>query len=63
MKSLEKLRMLLPYCIQHHGEHAAQFRESAQRAGEAEKDIREAATALLQSAMEKLGGPLPPEPA
>ena len=64
MKYLEKLRVLLPHWIEHNDEHAAEFREWAVRAGEAEKDILEAAqlqeqaTGLLQSAMEKLGGPL-----
>lgn len=64
MKDLEKLRVLLPHWIEHNDEHAAEFREWAVRAGEAEEDILEAArlleqaTGLLQSAMEKLGGPL-----
>lgn len=64
MKELEKLRVLLPHWIEHNDEHAAEFREWAVRAGEAEEDILEAArlleqaTGLLQSAMEKLGGPL-----
>jgi hypothetical protein len=64
MKDLEKLRVLLPHWIEHNDEHAAEFREWAMRSREAEEDILEAArlqeqaTGLLQSAMEKLGGPL-----
>lgn len=67
MNDLEKLRMLLPHWIEHNDEHAAEFREWAPRAGEAEEDMLEAARLLegatrrLQSAMEKLGGPLPLE--
>ena len=69
MKDLEKLRVLLPHWIEHNDEHAAQFREWALRAGQAEEDILQAArllgeaTGLLQSAMHKLGGALPLEPA
>jgi len=67
MKELEKLRVLLPHWIEHNDEHAAQFREWAPRAGQAEEDILEAArlledaTGLLQSSMQQLGGPLPLE--
>ena len=64
MKETDKLRVLLPHWIEHNDEHAAQFRQWAVRAGEAEEDILEAArlleqaTGLLRSAMEKLGGSL-----
>jgi predicted metallo-beta-lactamase superfamily hydrolase len=59
---LEKLRILLPHWIEHNTEHAAKFRQWAERAGEARVDIRAAAEALeqanqaLKTAQEKLGG-------
>jgi hypothetical protein len=58
---LEKLRMLPPYWIEHNAEHAAEFRQWAERAGGAGADIRAAAKALeqanraLTAAQEKLG--------
>jgi hypothetical protein len=64
MKDVDKLRVLLPHWIEHNDEHSAEFREWAQRAGEAQQHLLKAAqlledaTASLQSAMEKLGGPL-----
>jgi len=63
MKELEKLRVLLPHWIEHNGEHAEEFREWAQRAGEAEDPILaaaelvEEANARLEEALEMLGGP------
>ena len=59
---LEKLRVLLPHWIEHNTEHAAEFRQWAERAGKAGADIRAAAEALeqanqaLKTAQEKLGG-------
>ncbi len=58
---LEKLRVLLPHWIEHNAEHAAEFRQWAERAGEASGDIWAAAEALeqanraLTAAQEKLG--------
>jgi predicted metallo-beta-lactamase superfamily hydrolase len=59
---LEKLRVLLPHWIEHNAEHADEFRQWAERAGEAGADIQAAAEALeqanraLTAAREKLGG-------
>jgi predicted metallo-beta-lactamase superfamily hydrolase len=59
---LEKLRVLLPHWIEHNAEHAAEFRQWAERAEEASVDIQAAAKALdqanqaLTKAQEKLGG-------
>ncbi len=59
---LEKLRVLLPYWVEHNAEHAAEFRQWAERAREAGADIRAAAKALeqanraLTAAQQKLGG-------
>jgi hypothetical protein len=64
MSEINKLRVLLPHWIAHNGEHAAEFREWAGRAGAAEGDILAAAelvdeaNACLESALEQLGGPL-----
>ena len=58
----EKLRVLLPHWIEHNAEHAAEFRQWAERAGEAGEDTRAAAKALeqanraLTAAQEKLSG-------
>ena len=58
---LEKLRVLLPHWIEHNAEHAAEFRQWAERAGEASEDIqaaakaRERANQALTTAQEKLG--------
>jgi hypothetical protein len=64
MKDIDKLRVLLPHWIEHNDEHSAEFRAWALRAGEAQQDLLkgaqllEDATASLESAMKKLGGPL-----
>jgi hypothetical protein len=61
MTDLEKLSVLLPHWIEHNAEHAAEFRQWAERAGEAGADIQAAAKALeqanqaLTTAQEKLG--------
>jgi len=62
MEEIEKLRVLIPHWIEHNGEHAAEFRQWAARAGVAQADLMAAADALeaanksLQAALEKLGG-------
>jgi len=64
MEETEKLRVLLPHWIEHNGEHAGEFREWAERAGEARNALLDAArlvdeaNARLQEALEQLGGPL-----
>ncbi len=64
MEETEKLRVLLPHWIEHNGEHAREFREWAERAGEARNALWDAARLLeeanarLQEALEQLGGPL-----
>jgi len=66
MNDLEKLRVLLPHWIEHNEEHAAEFREWATRAGEAEEDMVAASQQLefandfLRAAIEKLEDPLEP---
>jgi hypothetical protein len=69
MNDLDKIRVLLPHWIEHNAEHAAEFREWADRVQQAGKDsaaqgITFAANALetandaLQVAFKQLGGPL-----
>ncbi|MBC7264162.1 MAG: hypothetical protein H5T64_07345 [Chloroflexi bacterium] len=64
---IEKLRLLLPHWIEHNAEHAAEFREWAERAqrvnqGDAARNMHLAAESLeeanraLSTALEKLGG-------
>jgi len=66
---LDKLRVLLPHWMEHNGEHAAEFRDWAERALLADREdaawhIKIAAERLeqaneaLAAALEKLGGPL-----
>ena len=65
MNETDKLRVLIPHWITHNKEHADEFRIWAERAGGASSDILSAADAMahvnifLESALEKLGGPLP----
>lgn len=65
-RELEKLRLLLPYWVEHNEEHAADFRKWAGKVRqmgkeEAAQDIQAASEALakangaLAAAMEKLG--------
>jgi predicted RNA-binding protein len=60
----EKLRVLIPHWMEHNAEHAEEFRQRAQQAGEAQTEILAAAEAMqqvnaaLSVALEKLGGPL-----
>jgi hypothetical protein len=64
MEEIEKLRMLLPHWIEHDGEHAGEFRDWAERVGEARNALLDAARLLeqanirLQEGLEELGGPL-----
>jgi hypothetical protein len=65
MTNVEKLRVLLPHWHEHNAEHAAEFREWAAKAEAAQEDILtaarhiKAANEALDSALAKLGGPLP----
>jgi hypothetical protein len=60
----DKLRILLPHWIDHNAEHAAEFREWAEKAGEAEKYMIEAAEQMnaanqaLEAALKQMGGAL-----
>lgn len=64
MDDIAKLRVLIPHWLAHNTEHAAEFREWAPKAGEAEADILAAAETMkrvneaLEAALAKLGGPL-----
>ena len=66
MDEVEKLRVLLPHWIEHNGEHAAEFRGWAGRAGRAHDALLDAAQLLeqantrLDEALKLLGGPLEP---
>lgn len=65
MNEPDKLRVLLPHWIDHNEEHKAEFQRWINKAGNAAQDIKIAADYLtrvnkvLESALEKLGGPLP----
>jgi hypothetical protein len=64
MREIDKLRVLLPHWIEHNGEHAAEFRDWAERAASAKDALLQAArlveeaNAGLRDALEELGGPL-----
>jgi hypothetical protein len=64
MREIDKLRVLLPHWIEHNGEHAAEFRGWAERAGAAKDALLDAARLLeeanvrLGEALEGLGGAL-----
>lgn len=64
MDETEKLRVLLPHWIEHNGEHAAEFRDYAVRAGKVQEGLLaaagllEEANARLRNALDELGGPL-----
>jgi hypothetical protein len=49
MSELDKLRVLLPHWIEHNAEHAAEFRQWAERAGPAQAMIQEAAASMEQA--------------
>lgn len=65
MNEGDKLRVLIPHWVEHNQEHSREFRRWVEQAGEAAGDILEAASAMervndaLETALEKLGGPLP----
>jgi len=60
-----KLRVLIPHWIEHNEEHAEEFRQWAEHAGDAAPEVRAAADAMaranesLTKALDKLGGPAP----
>ena len=64
MDETQKLRVLLPHWIEHNGEHAAEFRDYANRTGKARERLLTAARLLedanshLGEALAELGGPL-----
>lgn len=64
MDEIEKLRVLLPHWIEHNSEHAAEFRDYAERSGQvktkllAATQLMEEANAQLRDALAELGGPL-----
>jgi hypothetical protein len=68
MNEIEKLRVLLPHWIEHNGEHAAECRLWAQRAGAAGHTLSEAArlpeqaNAQPREGLEQLGGALEQHP-
>ena len=53
MDQIEKLRVLLPHWIEHNGEHAAEFRDYAERSGKV-KDKLLAAAQLMEEANARL---------
>jgi len=63
----DKLRVLLPHWIEHNAGHAAEFREWAEKAGEAKQHILDAAAQMeganraLKAALEQMGGALEDE--
>ena len=63
----DKLRILLPHWIEHNAGHLAEFREWAEKAGEAKQHILDAATQMeganraLKTALEQMGGALEDE--
>ena len=65
MKETDKLRVLIPHWIEHNQEHAREFRDWAEHASDASVDILSAseimdrANIALETALQKLGGPLP----
>ncbi len=60
----DKLRILLPHWIDHNAGHAAEFREWAEKAGEAKQHIldaagqMESANSALEAALKQMGGAL-----
>jgi len=63
----DKLRILLPHWIEHNAGHLAEFREWAEKAGEAKQHILDAAAQMeganraLEAALEQMGGALEDE--
>lgn len=66
MNEQAKLRILIPHWIEHNEEHAEEFRQWAEHAGDAAPEVQAAADAMaranesLTKALEKLGGPASP---
>ncbi len=70
MNEMDKLRVLIPYWIEHNEEHAQEFLDWAKKITpvaeieDATADVRDAAETMkavnvhLRTALEKLGGPL-----
>jgi hypothetical protein len=65
MDEMEKLRVLIPHWMEHNTEHASEFQDWAETAGNAAPNLRAAAEAMqevnraLATALETLGGALP----
>ncbi len=63
----DKLRILLPHWIDHNAGHLAEFREWAEKAGEAKQNILDAAAQMegancaLEAALAQMGGALEDE--
>ena len=63
----DKLRILLPHWIEHNAGHLAEFREWAEKAGEAKQNILDAAAQMeganraLEAALKQMGGALEDE--
>lgn len=53
MQDIEKLRVLIPHWVEHNDEHAAEFRQWAERAGDAGANLL-AAARWLEKASESL---------
>lgn len=49
MEEIDKLRVLFPHWIEHNSEHAGEFREWAERAGEARNALVDAARHLEEA--------------
>lgn len=64
MDERQKLRVLIPHWIEHNQEHAQEFLNYAETAGDAAIDLQKAAEQMdlvnqaLAAALEKLGGAL-----
>ena len=54
MNDTDKLRVLLPHWIEHNGEHAAEFRKWAERAGPEVREAILAAASLMDEATVRL---------
>ena len=63
----DKLRILLPHWIEHNAGHLTEFREWAEKAGEAKQNILDAAAQMesanraLEAALAQMGGALEDE--
>ena len=65
MNEIDKLRVLIPHWIEHSRDRASELRSRGRQAGNASKDVLNAADAMarvnesLVTALKKMGGPLP----